>query len=198
VEIDDGFEDTPVGNAPLDAVVNVEGKGDSIAVSADTAATGSHSLKIVTVPNLEHNYNPHLYYMPHQTSGIATLSFDLRVEPGAKIYDEWRDSAQPYRSGPHLEIVNGRLLTADGKILTTIPMSEWVHFTITAGLGTSSTGTWDLTVAAPGQSPQKFAALADVSEAWKTLDWLGFANIAPGASVYYLDNVKISNSQTPK
>jgi hypothetical protein len=193
VEIRDGFEFTAVGDPPLDAHVNVEGKGDSITVTSDAAAAGQHSLKIVTVPGLNHSYDPHMYYTPNHTSGVTTLSFDLMIEPGTNMYDEWRDSAQPYRSGPHLEIRDGSIL-AGGKALMTIPHSQWVHFEIIAGLGASSTGTWDLSIAAPGEPVQRFTALPNVNGDWKKLDWLGFANLSAGSQVYYLDNVRISNT----
>ena len=189
--VKDDFETTPVGGRPSDAQVNVEGKGDDIAVTDETSAGGKHSLKITDAPGLQNIFDPHFFYTPNYTDGMARCSFDERVEEGVIMYHEWRDNSNPYKVGPSFWVQDGKL-TVGGKPLLNIPTGEWVHFAVTAGLGAKSTATWDLTVTLPNQQPQKFAALP-CDPNWKTLTWLGFSSMADAKTVYYLDNIQIEN-----
>ena len=143
------FEASKPGAKPADAQVSVEGKGDSIGVTEEAAAAGRRSLKVVDAPGLQQRFNPHFFFQPNHRAGVSRCAFDLRAEPGVEFYHEWRDSANPYRTGPSLWITGGRLAAA-GKQLVEIPPSQWVHLEISAGLGGQSTGTWELQVTLPG------------------------------------------------
>ena len=101
--IKDDFEKTAVGQPPQGAEVHVENKGDSIAVTDETAASGKHSLKIVDAPGLQNACNPHLVYSPNHGTGTTRCSFDLRIDPGVSINHEWRDwRNSPLRRRPQL------------------------------------------------------------------------------------------------
>ena len=108
------------------------------------------------------------------------------------MYHEWRDNAQPYRVGPSFWIRDGKLQVWN-KPLLHLPVGEWMHFEVEAGLGKKSTGAWNLTVTIPGQEPHLFADLKNGSDQWKSLSWLGFSSTATHKTVYYLDDIKISN-----
>jgi len=190
----DDFELAPVGSQPERARAYVENKGDAIAVTDETSAGGQHCLKITDAPGLEAAYNPHFYYSPNHEAGLTTFSFDIRVEEGVVMYTEWRDNANPYRVGPSIW-VRGNELQAGGNTLLELPIGEWVHLEVTAGLGEQSTGTWDLSVVLPGQEPQRFEKLQNGSPEWKTLTWLGFSSSATDTTVYYLDNLELRNTQ---
>jgi hypothetical protein len=192
--ITDGFEDVPVGAAPFEASVHTEGKGDSIVVTDETAATGKHSLKVVDAPGLLAAYNPHFYYAPHHGAGVTTCAFDLRIEAGVDLYQEWRDAASPYHVGPHFDIRDGRLIAA-GRELMTLPVGSWVHFEVSAGLGAQTTGVWNLKVSAPGSAPQEVIGLPNGSPQWQSLEWLGFVSPATTHAVYYLDNFALRNDK---
>ncbi len=190
--VNDDFE-TPRASPVPDAQVNVEGKGDQIAVSAETAAAGKHSLKVLDNTGLQHAFNPHIYYTPRHTKGVTKMSFDLRVGPGVVFHHEWRDDASPYRVGPSLWVRDGKLIGA-GKELMKFPENAWVHFEVCAGLGPQSTGTWDLAVTLPGQPAQSFNRLSDGSPDWKKLDWLGFCSLGTQKAAFYLDNLELTNT----
>ena len=64
-------------------------------------------------------------------------------------------------------------------------------------LGAQSTGTWDLIVTLPGESPRRFAGLKNGSPDWKTLHWFGFCSTADAKTVFYLDNLMLTNSMAP-
>ena len=192
--VNDDFE-TPRGRSVVpDATVSVEkGKPDSLALSEETAAGGKRSLKVTDAAGLRHGFNPHFYYRPLHTRGVTRCAFDVRMGPGASLFHEWRDAAQPYRVGPTLHIRGGQLHAA-GKPLLKIPADTWVHVEITAGLGPESTGTWDLVVTLPGAEPKSFNRLPNRSPQWKKLDWLGFCSQANEKTVLYLDNLGLGSS----
>jgi hypothetical protein len=139
---------------------------------------------------LQHRFNPHFYYAPAHTEGLSRCAFDLRVEPGAEFYHEWRDASSPYRAGPSLWVSGGKL-SVQGKPLLEVPAGVWVHLEVTAGLGAHSTGAWALTVTLPGQPAQQFPGLF-CDPAWKRLDWLGFVSNADAQTALYLDNLSLS------
>jgi hypothetical protein len=186
------FEAALPGTGPADAHVNIEGQGDSIGVTAETAATGRHALKVTDAPGLRQRFNPHFYFSPNHRQGLTRCAFDLRLEPNVQFYHEWRDSSNPYRTGPSLWISDGKL-SAAGQALATLPAGQWCHLEVTAGLGVTSSGSWDLTLTLPGQPPQRFAALP-CNPQWKQLDWLGFVSNADAKTVFYLDNLLLENN----
>jgi len=191
--ISDDFEAYPIGSRPAEAHVSVEGKGDSIAVTDETAASGKQSLKIVDAPGLQQVFNPHFYYVPNHKDGVTLCSFYMRVEQEVNMYHEWRDDASPYRVGPSFWVRDGKLLVWN-ETLMDLPVDEWVHFQVSAGLGSKSTGKWDLTATLPGQEPKSFKGLRTGSPEWKKLNWLGFSSMNDDKRVFYLDDIELSNS----
>jgi hypothetical protein len=194
--LNEDFESAPVGAPLADAHIYVEKKGDSVAVTSETAASGKRSLKITDAPGLQHVYNPHFYYDPRHTNSVTRFSFDIRVEPGAVLFHEWRGEGHPYLVGPSLWIGDGKL-RVHGKDLLAMPAGKWVHFELSVGLGPQSTGTWDLAVTLPGEAPRRFTGLKNGHPDWKKLHWFGFCSTANAKTVFYLDNLKLSNTMSP-
>jgi hypothetical protein len=190
--IEDGFETTAVGERAAWAVTSGEEGGASIRVTDELAATGKRCLRSTDAPGLSRDWQPHLFYTPRYNNGIARVSFDVRLEPGASLVHEWRDASQPYLVGPSIAIDPSGQLTANRKPLLTAPIGQWVRLDFVAGLGRQATGTYDLTVTFPGQPPKVFEKLAVGSPGWKRLRWLGFISLANEKTVIYLDNVVLS------
>ena len=177
----------------MKAQVNTENKGDSIAVTGETAASGQHSLKITDAPGLQFPYNPHLVYLPNHTKGTSHGSFDMRIEPGVVLYHEWRSwDVQPYRIGPTLWIQDGKL-RVHGQDLLELPVSTWFHIDISAKVGAEADGTWTLIVTLPGQPPRPFAGLKTGHPEFHNFTWAGWSSMATDARVFYLDNIKLNN-----
>jgi hypothetical protein len=172
---------------------HLEGRGDALEVTDETAATGSRSVALVDAPNMQHVFNPHMFYTPHFRGGRATLGFDLRLKQGAVVAHEWRDGAQPCRVGPSIQIQRDGRLLANGKHLLDAPVGTWLHVEIVCGLGKQADGTYDLTV--PGKPPSELNSLAFGSRQFTSLEWLGFVSLAAEKTVFYLDNVALSCSE---
>ena len=191
------FENVPVGATAPDAQTNVENRGDSILVTDETAASGRHSLKFTDAPGLQFSYSPHLVLSPNHTRGVTTLDFALRVEPGVELIHEWRDwSHEPYQTGPSFSILGGKLILG-GKPVLDIPAGVWVRYHLRAPIGQGAAGRWDLTVTVPGQAPALFRTLLNGSPNFHTLTWIGFISNATTKTVFYLDDLDLSNSAAP-
>jgi hypothetical protein len=190
--ISDGFEDTPVGEKAEQAVTGSEGKGDSILVTDELAASGKRCLKFTDAPGLKRDWQPHMYYRPQfSKTGIARLSFDVRLGKGAILVHEWRDASRPYLIGPSIQIDKTGQLTANGKPIMKVPIGQWVRFEFVTGLGKKATGAYDMRVTVSGQAPKDFEKLPVGKPGWKRLRWLGFISVAKEKTVMYLDNVKL-------
>lgn len=193
LEVNDDFEFTPVGSPPADAEANVEKQGDFIRVTDETAAGGSRSVKIQDAPGLQHTFNPHLVYKPNYTAGQARCSFDLRLEPNAHLFCEWRSwDVNPYRIGPSFWVQSGKL-TVGGRPLLDLPTGKWFHVEITAKVGADTDGKWALTVQLPGTPPQSFPDLAVGSPEFKNFTWAGWCSMATDKTAFYLDNIQMKN-----
>ena len=194
LKLDEGFENTPVGSNAEMAVTSGDNGVARVRVTDSQAASGKHSLCFEDAPGLTYVFDPHIYYQPNLTSGLGTSSYDLRLEQGAIVWNEWRDAANPYHIGPSLNIdATGQLFALKQKLLQ-LPLSQWIHFEIACRLGKQATGTWTLTVTVPGQPPQTFANLP-CDPKCKEVQWLGFVSNAVERTVFYLDNLKIEARQ---
>jgi len=191
VPINDTFERERPGTTPHSFEAHVEGKGDSIVVTEETAASGKHSLKITDAPKLKQGYYPYFNYQVRYTEGTVRNSFDLRIEKGAYLGFEWRDSSSGYQTGARFTIRDAKLNFGTDKPMD-LPLGEWIHFDLTGGLGKTSTGQWTLTVTLPGQLPRKFANLPYTKPEFNKLNWLGFTSSASGRTAFYLDNFSLS------
>ncbi|MFH1919765.1 MAG: right-handed parallel beta-helix repeat-containing protein, partial [Planctomycetota bacterium] len=189
--INDGFEETPLGEPAAQTVTSREESGASIRVTDEVAASGSRSLQFTDAPGLQYAWQPHFYYQPHFRKGIAHLGFTVRLEPGAVFIHEWRDAAQPYRVGPSLRIDADGQLSANGTPLAIVPIGEWIQLDFLVGLGKQATGKYELTVTPPNQTPKKFTDLSVGNPAWRSLRWLGFISLADQKTLIYLDDVKL-------
>jgi hypothetical protein len=109
------------------------------------------------------------------------------------MYVEWRDDANPYNVGPTMAVSGGKLHAKDQPPLD-IPVGQWVHYEMSAGLGPQCTNAWDLTVTVPGQPPKVLKGISFAKLGLKKLDWLGFSSTADAKTIFYLDNVELTSS----
>lgn len=186
--VHDDFELYQPGQPPSSPEPHVENRGDSIAVTAETAAAGRNSLKITDAPGLRQMYNPFLTYSPINL-GVRPLrnTFDLRLDSRSQVRVEWRDySTGDYRVGLSFLIRNGRLELGPAGTMT-LPSGQWIRCQID-DMPQGDRHTWTLRVVVPGQPPRVFANLHGVSPRFKRLTWIGFTSMANEKTAFYLDN----------
>ncbi len=195
LSVDLDFEIPAAGeDAVPDANVQHEGDPSLVRVVEENPASGKGCLKVTDAAGLAHRFNPHFFFGPRRTEGVCRCSFHVRVEKGVDFHHEWRDGHSPYRIGPTLRIQGGRL-SAAGRELMEIPADEWVHFSVTAGLGEQATGKWKLEVILPSREKRTYDDLPVISPEWKTLDWLGFCAMADARAAFYLDDLQLSDAE---
>jgi hypothetical protein len=176
----------------------VENKGDNIAVSDTHAAAGKKSLKVTDASDLAAKYNPHFYYQPAHSAGVTTLAFDLRLEPGAVVFHEWRQTEADgkYHVGPSFTITDGKL-TAPGTSPIDVPIGQWVRIEVRCGVGKDSSGSWGITITPRGEGARSIEKpkLRIKSSEFRRLDWLGFCSTADAKVAWYLDDLELSTTQ---
>ncbi|HSV73259.1 MAG TPA: right-handed parallel beta-helix repeat-containing protein [Chthonomonadales bacterium] len=187
------FERVPPGAPCPEAQNNTEGRGDRIAVTEETAASGRRSLLIADAPDLQHAFNPHLVFQPNHARGESTCSFGMRVAADTVMYHEWRDWRTPlYRVGPSFQIDRGAL-TVGGREILRIPPDVWVRYTVRSTIGPARRSVWSLRVEIPGQPAREFADLPVGSRDFEQITWIGFSSNATIATSLYLDDLEIAN-----
>ncbi len=187
------FEKTPVNTSPIGSItISSEGKGDTVLVTDETAASGLHSLKMIDKAGLSQEFFPYINYtVTRNDNSIVTVSFDARISMNAYFWHNWRDwSASPYKSGPGFHVSKGKLLYS-GKQLMDIPVDTWAHFTVTCGLGKKANGKWNLKVKLKDQPEQEFKDLAVDNKDFKSLNWVGFVSNGAEDATIYLDNITL-------
>ena len=191
LQLTEGFEGTAIGAKP--SRMKASGKKPGIlTVVGDHPSKGRHCLQLTDGPDVEPAFEPHFYYNPNHERGLTRASFDVRMEPDYQLVHEWRDDAQPYRTGPMLVFEKGSI-RANGKTLTELPPNAWVHVDVTAKLGPDSDATWSCTLTIPGKEPQRFDGLKFAKAEMKELKWLGFASNGKAVAKCWLDEIEISN-----
>ncbi|MDI9584571.1 MAG: right-handed parallel beta-helix repeat-containing protein [Acidobacteriota bacterium] len=189
---EDDFDDGLPGQKPALAAVVEDVKGGAyVEISDLRALSAPHSLRFVDAPDLTYHL-PHIYYSPHLSGDmLLRMDFDLYREPGAMLWTEWRNTASYAKVGPCLYIEkDGRLLLNEKRPTETIlPDSEWLHFTITDGLGALADAKWDLTITgADGRVLFEGKELPCGPE-FNKIEWLGFVSNGTQPAEMYLDNV---------
>jgi hypothetical protein len=167
--------------------------GDELRLTSAKKSEGRQSLLFIDAPGLPAGHYPMLTFAPNHRSGTSTISFDLYLEPKAVFVHEWRNKASPYQTGPVIQIKDGKLTGVKG-LATDIPLQEWVHYEIVAGMGETANARWSLRVTPAGRPPREFKDLPFRSAAMKTLDWVGFVSAANEKTEFYLDNLAITTT----
>ena len=191
--IAEDFESLSVGDKCLFGATHEEPNAGRARVTAETAASGKHSLKFQDAKSQKAFYNPHVTYQVGFKSGLAHLGFDLRWESGAQLTVEWRDYAVPgkeFVNGPAVQIAADGTLTSGGKPLRALPAGQWVHIDLFCALGEQANGTYEVAVHTPDGQTSNYAGLTFTSP-FKRFDWCGIISVKNDAAVFYIDNLRI-------
>ncbi|MCL2104872.1 MAG: right-handed parallel beta-helix repeat-containing protein [Kiritimatiellaeota bacterium] len=185
IVINEGFEDTDVGQGPPGWVVFADNRRDLVTVTEDVAATGKRSLR---VNDQLATYEPHFYIDVERTGGPVTFAFDLRLGEGARPGFEMRDTDPQYTAGPGVTVGADGALYARGKRLTDLPLAAWVNIKIETVIGT---GTYTVRVKPEGGEERVFDGLPH-PPGFKKLTWLGFISEGTVGSVWEVDNLRLT------
>ncbi|KLU06004.1 hypothetical protein RISK_001855 [Rhodopirellula islandica] len=183
------FGDLPVGSS----VSATPDLGGIQVIDSPLANSGNKVLQFTDTPGQKHRYYPMLSIQPKHSDGTTSCKFAIRLGNNAVFQHEWRDSSHPYQSGPSLWFENGQLRSPN-RVLTTLPVDEWILVEVTAKLGTDA-GEWSVSVSIPHQQTQTFDGLPLVSDKWNRLDWLGFVSQADGDAVVLLDDLQLTRTE---
>ena len=164
--------------------------GDALRVSPAKFAEGKQSLLFQDAPGLPARHYPMLAFNPRHRAGTSTVSFALYLEPKAIFIHEWRTKGNPYRTGPTLQIQNGRLTGVKG-LDVALPTQKWLRFELSALIGDRVTGRWNLKVMPEGEAPLEFKDLPCRNPDMKNLEWVGFISNADEKTEFYLDDLTI-------
>ena len=126
--VDDGFEYTPLGTAADGVTTWGETTAAKIRVTDEQAASGRRSLKFQD----DAKEHAHIYYSPHVRDGLVKLSYDLRLQKGATLWNESRDSDDPYHVGASLVIDGHGALRANDRKVAELPNDTWINIEVTA------------------------------------------------------------------
>lgn len=188
--LQENFERTAPGQKPKLFELVVENKGDAIVVTEETAASGKRSLKLTDAPGLKDVWKPHLCVRMDYSEGPARNTFALRVEKLSNVTFEWRDwSESQYYTGPMFHLRGGKLIV--GGQTVDVPLDQWIHFEVTAGLGQSDTRQWTLVMTPAGGVRREFKGLPYASAKFKRLTWIGFTSNANVKTSCYLDDFAV-------
>jgi len=186
------YEDYAVNEKERGAHVGEEGDLALVRVTDETAASGTHSLKVSEHPGVKLSFVPYITYPLEWEAGVLKAGFDLRWEKGALFVYEWRDDPYNYSLGPCLSTDAEGHLKANGQPITDLVPGQWVRFDITCGLGPQNTGKYELTIKPAGGEAKTFT-LAH-AEKFETLNCVVVMSVTQGESVFYLDNVEFHPS----
>lgn len=106
--------------------------GEKIPNALELLADGTNKfLRMNDGPEFRSSYNPHCYYRFASLANAASVSYDLRLSPGAKFHVEARQyvsgGKNQYVTGPTLIIAEGKLRDVTGE-LALVPPNRWLRF----------------------------------------------------------------------
>jgi hypothetical protein len=169
-------------------------------VTDETASHGRRCLKFTdTQPSAtEAGWQPHIWREVQLDAGIASVSYDIRMEANSHQLFQWRQYEKrghsAYVDGPAFDVGPDGTLKSGGKELMKIPQGQWVRVEIRCPLGADANGRHDLLVTLPGEpQPRRFDGLPHTAQ-FKALNWIGWMAVGAPNAVFYVDNLRLDNS----
>ena len=162
-------------------------------VTDETAGEGTRSYKMVD--GLKPNFAPHICKSVNRSRGKVRVSFALRVEPGSAPFFQLR--ADPFREdprGPALRIDgSGAVRTTRGKVLTKLEHGRWHYLAVEFVLGKErKDAVYTVEITGSDGKRQVFPG-NPYDEAFERMVWFGFISDGPKDTVYYLDDIRVSD-----
>jgi len=185
------YEDYELGEGERLAVSGPkEGRG-MVGVTAETAASGRHSLRFAqtSVDPARPAMSPISRLFVLGRTGSVKFSLALRRAPKAPSSSRRAMPHRQYQRGPSFAINATGQLSASGKVLLTVPANEWVWIETKCVLGKDNPGTFQLTVTLPNATPQVFPGL-QLDPKFKTLNVLVLQLADAEPATCWLDDLR--------
>ncbi|MBK6854879.1 MAG: right-handed parallel beta-helix repeat-containing protein [Burkholderiales bacterium] len=185
---------TSTGLQPLGMRYTSAAPTKDIQVVSKTGAPGGKCLLFADSSLQSAPWEPFAYTHLNHRTGTTTSSFRILGDANTNFIHEWRDNAVPYKVGPSLRILQGRLWVG-GKAVATIKAGSWYTVKIVAQTGVAG-GTWSLTVTDSSKKPVTVSVtkLPMVSSTWKELNWIGYVSDAVTTSNTCLASMSVSST----
>ena len=191
----DDFEPNTRGNGPQKRQIHGTDENARIELTDETAASGTHCVKLVDSPLAKKPFYPMLMYKPEYVQGDVTVSFSLRMEEGATVTIEGRDytTKKPFSTGPVLRVTEDLRLLAGREEVAALPLSEWVRLELKFAVGGGRPDLYTLQVDLPDAGPVLIEGLTLASETFVQFDWFAFTCSGTRDAAFYVDDVSINN-----
>jgi hypothetical protein len=195
LQLEESFDAAPVGEVPPAAHVRQGGGSGTVRVTTEAPSAGAHCLKITDGPGVSAAEYPRFHFVAGHRTGTTRVTFTIRTVPGVAVVHEWRDNAQPPRTGPALRFENG-WITSMGQRLAPMPDGEWVRIELEMRLGEDSRGSFNLVIRLPGEPAERLRELPFADAGVRQIDWIGFSTVSTAPAAWWLDELQIRNVPT--
>jgi len=171
----------------------VAGGKTRLDVTDEVAASGRHSLQFVDDPDAPYPFCPDMemhfksFGPPRSVGGRMTC--DVRLGKGSVAAIELRSSVKPC-GGAALQLGRHGKLTVGDRELADVPIDTWLHLEVRLRFGAEG-AVYDVSLAAPGQTPQVFGGLPAVDQGFSRCDWAVIFGLGTDPATFQVDNVRI-------
>ncbi len=194
----EGFEDYEPGDEPAGAVTATA--TTSVAVTADSPASGVRCLRFVDGPDVD-TWRPHWFARRKPGDGEVRLTCSIRndADQPATISLEFRDwpgmAGATYTTGPHLRLMpDGAIQATDGAEWREIgrhELGEWLRVEVTFREGEGAEGTYTVTHGPVGEAGTTTEGVSFRDEAFSACNWCGFAGMGDEPAAFYVDDFQL-------
>ncbi len=165
---------------------------EALAVVHDPTAPGGRCLQVSDSARFRFPFEPYFHHPLNHGQGRSRVDFALRVDSSVQITHEWRDAAQPYRSGPSLRISAAGGVQAGGRRIAPAPAGRWLQVQVDSPLG-GAPAPWQVRVTDDQGRVHDSGPLPPRSPGWQRLEWLGFIADGTVPGVACIADVRAEN-----
>lgn len=183
------FSDVPLGANPPPLRYSPSSRPDLAQVAKAAPGRGRHCLRLTDgLPGLA-SFDPHVFLDYKTASGSVDVEFDVWVDEQTRLVHEWRDGAEPFRTGVSLTVRGDGLEVAGRPLLSWQPRA-WYTVNLTARLG-ARPARWDVSVTLPDGQVRRWRDLPAVSDQWDRVAWMGWVSSTERPSVTCIGRLSV-------
>ena len=163
-------------------------KGATIAIVSEAGPKGTTiNNKCLRFHDTVEAWQPNLKFSPMYQSGIAHISFDIKLQDSARFLHSWQDRINKWTNPVNLEFRDNQLFESHNGKLMALPPEQWIHIDILCGLGKNATRKFELSVTLQGEKKRVFKEL--IAQKCENLSYVEFGGRENANAKIYLDNL---------